>query len=124
MKELFRDLLELPDVGSVTLFSPEGSVAFREGREPPPPGESAGEVLWLLTAALAGYKKADVAFRRGWLCLREPSAGLLAVVAGPEAPLPLVRLQMDLLLPSLLPRPKKRGLLGPFGGAPGSRGGR
>lgn len=124
MRERFRDLLEVPDVRGVTLFSPEGAVVFREWREPPPPGESPGAELSLLAGALAGYKEADVAFRHGWLCARETPAGLLAVVTGLGAPLPLVRLQLDLLLPSLLPPPKKRGLLGLFGGAPGGRGGR
>lgn len=124
MRELFRDLLEVPDVRGVTLFSPGGAVVFREWREPPPPGDSPGEELSLLTAALAGYKEADVAFRHGWLCARETPAGLLAVVAGLGAPLSLVRLQLGLLLPALLPRPKKRGFLGLFGGAPGARAGR
>lgn len=117
MRELFRELLQVQDVRGVSLFSAGGTVLFQEWRVDPPRPDRRAEVFSLLTAVLAGHKEADVAFRHGRLYARETPAGLLLVVTGLGVPLALVRLQLDLLLPSLLPRPQKRGFLGLFGGA-------
>jgi hypothetical protein len=118
MAARFRDILGVPEVKGVTFFAPNGTVLFQEGVGTGVPLVDSEGAFPLLVAVLAGSPEADLAFSRGRVYARRtPTDSLVVVEAGPGAPLALLRLQVDLLLPSLPSGPSRRSLLGRLPGS-------
>ena len=121
MRDLFRDILVLEGVKGVALFSMAGRVLFQEFSQTL--GTDPDHRSWRpLLQGLEGIREADLLFKKGRLYIRRTDLGYLVVLAGRFAPIAMLRLNCDILLPALKSTPKTNGLLRLFR-KPASRGG-
>jgi hypothetical protein len=110
MRDLFRDILSLEGVKGVVLFSMEGDVVFKEfsqSLEAEPDHRDWRPLL----QSLEGIRETDLLFEKGRLYIRRTEIGYLFVLAGLFAPIAMLRLNCDILLPSLKSTQKTKGLL-------------
>lgn len=123
MRDLFKDVLDLPDVRGIVLFSPEGKVLFKEFSVPLPEEPERREWWGLFFHSLKGVREADVIFEGARLYIRKTGSGFLMVLTGRSAPTAMLRLHCDILLPSLRDAPGPKGLSRLFkrGGPPGGK---
>jgi predicted regulator of Ras-like GTPase activity (Roadblock/LC7/MglB family) len=112
MGERFREILGLRDVRGILLVSCDGEVVAESWNQPRDPPHALGDLFSAVTAVLAGNREADLVFSGGHLYVRETPAGTLLVLLGPNAPVALVRLQVEQALPILQKKSGRRGLLG------------
>jgi hypothetical protein len=101
LKELFNDILTIEDVEGVMLFSFEGELVFKEFLSPLL-DESGNMDLWgVFIDSLKGIREADLVFEKARLYVRKTSSGYVMILMGVFAPIAMVRLNCDILLPSL-----------------------
>ena len=101
MKELFNDILKIDDVEGVMLFSFEGELIFKEFSSPLV-DESENMDLWeVFIDSLKGIREADLVFEKARVYVRKTSSGYVMILMGIFAPIAMVRLNCDILLPSL-----------------------
>ena len=109
MKEIFNDILTIEDVEGVMLFSFEGELVFKEFMSPLL-DESENMDLWgIFIASLKGVREADLVFEKARLYVRKTSLGYVIILMGVFAPIAMVRLNCDILLPSLKTTAKTKG---------------
>ncbi|MBW1704929.1 MAG: hypothetical protein JRJ86_07140 [Deltaproteobacteria bacterium] len=101
LKELFNDILSIEDVEGVMLFSFEGELVFKEVLSPLVDESDNMESLGLFIASLKGIREADLVFEKARLYVRKTSSGYVMILMGVFAPIAMVRLNCDILLPSL-----------------------
>ncbi|MBN1276173.1 MAG: hypothetical protein JXA35_01685 [Deltaproteobacteria bacterium] len=109
MKELFSDILGIEDVKGVILFSLDGKVLFSEfisSQYFNPEERDWGPFIKIL----AGIREADFSFEKCRFYFRGTSSHFLMVIMDIFAPVSMVRLNCDLLLPSLNQTAKSKGL--------------
>lgn len=110
MKELFSDILNMQDVNGVMLFSLEGEPIFREFVSPPSE-ETENRDLWApFIESLEGIREADLVFEKGKLYVRKTDSGYLVFFLGSFAPSAMLRLNCDIILPSLKEASTSKGL--------------
>jgi hypothetical protein len=110
MKELFNDILDLEGVEGVLLFSFEGDLIFEKilTFKSIDPQDNAG---WgILVNSLHGVKEADLVFERKRLFVRATEIGYLLIILSVFVPIAMVRLNCDILMPSLKPSKPSMGL--------------
>lgn len=109
MKELFSDVLGIEDVKGVMLFSLEGNIVFSEFISHPNSNPEGRE--WLpFIEALKGVREAEFTFEKCRIYIRGTSSHCLIVIMDIFAPISMVRLNCDLLLPSIHQATKSKGL--------------
>jgi len=109
MQELFNDILRVEGVKGLMLFSSAGNLVFKNFK--PGSADALGDRDWApFIASLAGVREADLIFEKGRLYIRRNDMGFLVVLIGPFVPIAMVRLQCDIVLPSLKSPPQKKGL--------------
>ena len=109
MKELFGDILSLQDVKGVVLFSPESEILFEEFVTSS--YEEPGIDQWIpIIQSLKGIREADFVFERGRIYVRQAASGYLMVFLGAFASSAMLRLNCDILLPSLKDANTPKGL--------------
>jgi hypothetical protein len=96
MKELFRDILSIDDVKGVMLFSFKGELVFKEFLLPLSEEPETREWWPLFIDSLQGVREADIR-----LYIRKTDLGYLLILMGLFAPVAMMRLNCDILLPSL-----------------------
>jgi hypothetical protein len=104
MKEIFSDILAMEDVRGVVISSFEGEILFTE---------SSLEIersLPLFIRALGGIREADLIFEKSRIYVRRTDIGYLVILLGLFASGAMLRLHVDMVLPSLKERGKGRGL--------------
>jgi hypothetical protein len=112
MKELFKDVLGIEGVHGVLCLTTEGAVAFSQfsksyGTE----SHRIEAVRWPnLIKELAEIAEAEIMFDAGRLYIRRSSHGYLLVVLEDHAPVSMVRLNCDVLMPSLDKQKFSKGL--------------
>jgi hypothetical protein len=110
MQANFDDILSLEDVKGVILLSKAGNLMFKKFTA------TAFEVDLLsmdwapFLKALQGAREADFIFEKYRLYLRDSTSGFLIVIIGHFAPIAMVRLNCDILLPSLKKPEATKGL--------------
>lgn len=109
MKALFQELLAVPDVQGVIYVSAKGELLFREWT-----GDLSDHDWEGLLKTVRDVREADMLFEEGRLYLRRAPEGYLLVLLGIFGSMAMVRLQCDLLLPSLEKARSARGLRGLF----------
>jgi hypothetical protein len=101
MENLFKDILKMEDVHGILLASPEGEVIFEKFNAPPSKGHGMNKSLPQVIRALKDIREADLVFEKTRLYVRKTDAGYFMVHMGQFAPAAMVRLNCDMLLPSL-----------------------
>jgi hypothetical protein len=110
MRDLFRDILTLEGVKGVVLFSMAGEVLFQEFSQSLEADPDHRDWRPLLQS-LEGVRETDLLFEKGRLYIRRTELGYLFVLAGLFVPIAMLRLNCDILLPSLKSTQKTKGLL-------------
>ena len=109
MRELFEDILSIEGIRGIMLFSFAGDLIFKTFHD-----ASSEEIEtrdWSgFIGSLAGIRETDLVFTKGRLYIRRTDLGYLIVVLGLFVPIAMMRLQCDILLPSLKPAKAKKGL--------------
>ncbi|MEJ2724143.1 MAG: hypothetical protein P8175_05750 [Deltaproteobacteria bacterium] len=114
MKALFADILNLDDVWGVMLFSFEGEPLLREFL-PGPVAEPQHSELWpQVIEAMGRIKEADLIFENSRIYVRRTDLGYLFVLLDAFAQTALVRLNCDILSPSLKEMKGNKGIRGFF----------
>jgi len=101
MKELFRDILSIDDVKGVMLFSFKGELIFKEFLSPLSEEPETREWWPLFIDSLQGVREADIVYENSRLYIRKTDLGYLLILMGLFAPVAMMRLNCDILLPSL-----------------------
>ena len=110
MRELFNDILSLDDVNGIMLFSFEGELIFKEFLTPLPE-EPERRVWWrVFIHSLSGAREVDLIFEKCRLYVRKTDLGYLMILMGVFAPIAMMRLNCDLLVPSLKQTKTTKGL--------------
>ena len=116
MKQHFNDLLSTQGVLGLMLLSPEGGVLFKEDPSnlllSKPVDEIAMQLVGSLTDAV---QEVDMVFSERRLYLRWTPAGPLLLLLSTTAPIAMVRLHCDTLIPNLDPPRRTSGLKRFFG---------
>ena len=102
MQELFKGILSLEGVKGLMLFSFVGDPVYREFNQAPPEGIE-GRDWSMFIDLLAGMRETDLIFKKGRLYIRRTDVGYLVILMGFFVPIAMMRLQCDILLPSLKP---------------------
>lgn len=104
MKEIFKDILALEDVQGVVMSSFEGEILFKE------PSLEIERSLPLFIRTLGTIREADLIFEKSRIYVRRTDTGYLVVLLGLFASGAMLRLHVDMVLPSLKEREKGKGL--------------
>lgn len=109
MKAIFKELFDTADVEGVMFVSFEGNVVFREFTAEITEKRVNGLIGPLITT-MDKAQEADVVFQKKRLYIRRTDKGFIMVIMGSFAPIAMVRLNCDMLLPQLsqVKKPKKR----------------
>ena len=100
MRQLFDDILKIEGVKGLILISFSGDVLFRELHQSLL--EQAENQNWeLFIESLADLRETDLIFDKGRLYIRRTDIGYLIILIGSFVSIALMRLQCDILMPSL-----------------------
>ena len=96
-------------VKGLMMFSFAGETMLKKFNQAPPEGIESRD--WsLFIESLAGMRETDLLFKKGRLYIRRTDIGYLVVLVGLFMPIAMLRLQCDILLPSLKPAKSPRGI--------------
>ena len=101
MKNLFKDILKTDEVEGIMLFSFDGKLIFKELLSPVAEGVEKGDWWRLIIESMKNVSEADLVFEKCQIYMRKTAAGFLIVLMGIFAPVAMVRLNCDILAPSL-----------------------
>jgi hypothetical protein len=104
MKEIFNDILAIEDVHGVVFTSFEGEILFTE------PSVETERSLPLFIRALGTIREVDLIFEKSRIYVRRTDTGYLVVLLGQFASGAMLRLHVDMVLPSLKEKGKGKGL--------------
>ena len=109
MQEIFKDILSMEGVKGLMMFSLAGDPMYKEFNQTQPQGIESRD--WrMFIKSLAGMREADLIFKKGRLYIRRTDIGYLVVLMGLFVPIAMMRLQCDILLPSLKPAKAVKGI--------------
>ena len=109
MRELFKDILNMEGVKGVMLFSFSGDLIYQEFIHALAEGPENRD--WsLFIESLEGMRETDLVFEKGRLYIRKTEIGYLVILMGPYVPISMLRLNCDILLPSLRPAKPLKGM--------------
>ncbi|MDY6972637.1 MAG: hypothetical protein SV775_09960 [Thermodesulfobacteriota bacterium] len=109
MKKLFDDILNMKGVKGIMLLSFKGKLLLKEFT-PLLPVLLEDRDWTPFVKALAGVQEADLVFENLRLYIRNSPTGYLVVLMEVLAPIAMVRLNCDILLPSLGQEDTSKGL--------------
>jgi hypothetical protein len=101
MRELFKEMLQMEEVLGVLMATPEGEIIFQEFRLPPSNAHDLNHSLASVMRAMNGIREADFLFDKIRIYIRKTDAGYLIVNMSEFASAAMVRLNCDMVLPSL-----------------------
>lgn len=108
MEELFKDILNVEGIKGVILFSFQGEVLFKKFLSPIPEDPETRD--WaLFFDSIKKVRESDLIFENGRIYIRKTELGFLVILMNSSAPVALVRLNCDVLLPSLKPAKASKG---------------
>jgi len=109
MRELFKDILKMEGVKGLMVFSFAGDPVYKEFNQALPEGIESRD--WrLIIESLDGMRETDLIFKKGRLYIRRTDIGYLVILVGLFVPIAMMRLQCDILLPSLQPAKAAKGI--------------
>ncbi len=103
MKDIFNDVMRIEDVHGVMVVSGEGSVLVSKFS---PDFQNEAEALSLIdwvpfVAEMQTVKDAELVFDNARFYIKKSETGFLMVIIGENAPISMVRLNCEILLPQL-----------------------
>jgi len=102
MEPDFQEILHLDDVKGILLVSQKGSLLYQQMTVPEVSSIRLESRDWSpFLKAMEGTREADFIFEKLRLYVRESAGGYILVLMGHFAPIAMVRLNCDILLPSL-----------------------
>jgi hypothetical protein len=104
MKKIFSDILAMEDVRGVVVSSFDGEILFTE------PSLEIERSLPLFIRALGTTREADLIFEKSRIYVRRTDMGYLVILLGLFASGAMLRLHVDMVLPSLKEKEKGKGL--------------
>ena len=100
MKELLKDVLEMEGVNGLLVFSEDGECLFKEissdTMKNPPEGQ-----LRSIHDAVKGYREIELIYENGRIYARKIEIGFLVIITDIFVQMAMIRLNCDILLPSL-----------------------
>ena len=108
MIELFNDILNIEGVKGAMLFSFSGEPVFK--RFTSDIAQDPEQQNWKrFIELLGGVRETDLIFEKGRLYIRKTDVGYLIILMSLFVPMAILRLNCDILLPSLTPTKSSRG---------------
>lgn len=116
MKDIFKEVMGIEGVRGLLIVSNEGAVTLsKSSPDFKKESERLTQVNWLpFTIEMDGIKDAELVYDSARFYIKKFDDGYLVVIIGDNAPLSMVRLNCEVLLPSLAkmqPASKKIGNL-------------
>lgn len=109
MKEIFKDILGVEGIKGIILFSAQGEVIFKTFLSAIPEDPEVRD--WaLFFESIKKVRESDLIFEGGKIYIRKTDLGFLVILMSSSTPVALVRLNCDVLLPSLKPAKTSTGL--------------
>jgi len=109
MKALFNDILSVEGIIGIVLFSSQGEVIFKTFLSAIPEDPETRD--WaLFLDSINKVRESDLIFEDGRIYIRKTELGFLVILMSSSAPVALVRLNCDVLLPSLKPAKTSKGI--------------
>lgn len=110
MKKTFEDLLHTKGVLGVVLLTLDSEIVYKEyssrrAEDPLPDG-----VLRQFVETLDQVHEADIVYRLRRIYLRKTASEILLVLMEGDAPMTMIRLKIDTILPQLHQMPKGKGI--------------
>ena len=102
MRELFNNILRTDGVSGVMLFSFKGDLIFKEFRTSVRE-EPEGRDWSFFIESLEGMRETDLVFENGRIYIRKTEIGYIVILMALFVPIAMIRLNCDILLPSLKP---------------------
>ena len=106
MRELFNDTLRTDGVSGVMLFSFKGDLIFKEFRSSVNEAPEGRDWSFFIES-LEGMRETDLVFKKGRIYIRKSDIGYIVILMALFVPISMIRLNCDIILPSL--KPAKRG---------------
>lgn len=107
MRELFNDILNTDGVTGIMLFDINGDLLFKEFSMAVNGAPEQLDWRYLLDS-LEGMRETDLIFEKGRIYIRKTEIGYLMVLMALYVPIAMIRLNCDILLPSLQPSKSNR----------------
>ncbi len=102
MRELFNDILNTDGVTGIMLFDINADLLFKEFSMVV--NEAPEQRDWrFFLDSLEGMRETDLVFEKGRIYIRKTEIGYLMVLMALYVPIAMIRLNCDILLPSLQP---------------------
>lgn len=102
MRELFNDILNTDGVTGIMLFDINADLLFMEFSMAV--NEAPEQQDWrFFLDSLEGMRETDLVFEKGRIYIRKTEIGYLMVLMALYVPIAMIRLNCDILLPSLQP---------------------
>ena len=109
MKELFTDITSMDGVKAVLLLSFQGAILHEQSVVDGMPDPTT--IDWKeIVATLDGIRETDLVFDQGRVYIRKTDLGYLLIPINDSASVAMLRLNCDILLPSLKPAKGSRSL--------------
>ncbi|MFH1885076.1 MAG: hypothetical protein ABIJ95_01580 [Pseudomonadota bacterium] len=100
MNELFTEVLGIENVHGAMVVSDEGKILFQQFNQAPVKDVGTGN--WAgFVSSLSSAKEADLIFESRRIFARRMTGGYVLVVTGLYAPISMVRLSADVLVPAV-----------------------
>ena len=100
MKEVLKDILEIDGVNGVVVLTDEGKTIFKEMSSTTT--IKLDEIDWkLIIDAILGHREIELIYENGMLYVRKIEFGYMMVLVDVYVQLAIIRLNCDIVLPSL-----------------------
>ena len=100
MQEIFKDILSIDGVKGVMVLSFTGDLMFEKFVAEIP--RDSDNMNWSqIVASLGGMRETDLIFEKGRIYMRRTDIGYLLIYVGLFIPMAMLRLNCDILLPTL-----------------------
>lgn len=109
MKDVFRDIVGMDGIRGAVLLSFDGTILFEDYQESTAAPFEVKHREGLL-AALDGVRETDALYQDGRIYIRRSEIGFLLVTMSATASVAMLRLNCDILLPSLKAIAQPKGL--------------
>jgi hypothetical protein len=106
MKDFFKDIIDIDDVRGILFISFDGKLVFKQFLSNIPAGIK--NLNWpVFIQSMDNIQEAEFIFENSRFYIRKTGTGYIFVVMGERALIEMVRLNCDILLPSMKETQKK-----------------